>query len=60
MIWSALIILVILIIAYMIRAMALADGCCGNCTRYSSCWRSHPEYLKQNTLEHPCCKDYKV
>lgn len=57
---SISILLIIFILSYVIRAMALADGCCGNCIKYSSCYRCHPEYLKQNTLECPCCKNYKV
>lgn len=59
MIWCITGVIIILIMAHMIREMDRATPVCNSCVHYKKCYKNHPEYMKRNTLEHPCCDDFK-
>ena len=37
---------------------SFVGDCCQDCVNYKFCFGEHIEYNKQNTLEHPSCKNF--
>lgn len=59
MVWGIIGVAIIIGFYFMFREMDRATPVCNSCVHYKKCYRKHPEYMKQNTLEHPICRDFK-